>query len=449
MITDKGKSIIAKYLIGQAPAYASYLAFGSGARPLGPTDTFEDYSEKDSLEFEMFRSPIISRGYVTEDGVSKVVFTAELPTEERYEISEIGVYSAASNPSSTANDSRTVLTFSSTENWEYHTSVGSTEIPLFTEPLHPGPGNVISVTQKVFQAGATNPTFANDLRVARYERPRFLNNGVFISGDISNLTKFATISSAVGDGSKVVYVTDSPHTLVVGQGIEVLGMLPEELNLSGVVSEVISPISFSVSENITASSVQAGQVATERLVVSQESDHIHLAGISANFNKSAPTDELRVAFSVLSKDASSTVAPERVRVIVEFATVDSATDGERAVFEVDLENGLGGPDAGQHDFTNNRYVVAKKQLQDLFKTSGFNWGDIEIVKVFITVLSNSSPSSDFYVCLDALRLENVTTQNPLYGMTGYSVVKTQDSQPIIKDLNSSNLAEFRFALEVE
>jgi Ca2+-binding EF-hand superfamily protein len=226
-------------------------------------------------------------------------------------------------------------------------------------------------------------------------------------------------------------------------------MLPEELNLSGVVSEVISPISFSVSENITASSVQAGQVATERLVVSQESDHIHLAGISANFNKSAPTDELRVAFSVLSKDASSTLAPERVRVIVEFATVDSATDGERAVFEVDLENGLGGPDASQHDFTNNRYVVAKKQLQDLFKTSGFNWGDIEIVKIFITVLSNNAPSSDFYVCLDALRLENVTTQNPLYGMTGYSVVKTQDSQPIIKDLNSSNLAEFRFALEVE
>jgi hypothetical protein len=184
MITDKGKSIIAKYLIGQAPAYASYLAFGSGAKPLGPTDTFEDYSEKKSLDFEMFRSPIISRGYVTEDGVSKVVFTAELPTEERYEISEIGVYSAASNPSSTANDSKTVLAFSSTENWEYHTSVGATEIPLFTEPLHPGPGNIISVDQKVFQAGATNPTFANDLRLARYERPRFLNNGVFISGDI-------------------------------------------------------------------------------------------------------------------------------------------------------------------------------------------------------------------------------------------------------------------------
>jgi hypothetical protein len=449
MITNKGKNIIAKYLIGQAPAYASYLAFGSGAKPLGPADEFADYSNKQSLDFEMFRSPITSRGYVTEDGVSKVVFTAELPTEERYEISEIGVYSASSNPSSNANDSRTVLSFVTGENWEYHTDVEATEIPLFTEPLHPGPGNVISVTQKAFQAGATNPTFSNELRVARYERPRFLNNGVFVSGDISNLTKFARISSAVGNGDKIIYTTDSPHTLVAGQGIIVSGMLPVELNISGVVFEVLSPTTFSVDEAITATSTQGGQVTTERLVINQESDHIHLAGIIANFNKNAPTDELRVAFSVLSKDASSTSAPDRVSIIVEFATVDSAVDGERAIFEIDLENGLGGQEVGQHDFTNNRYVVVKQQLQELFKTGGFNWGDIQIVKIFATVFEDSLPSSNFYVCLDALRLENVTTQNPLYGMTGYSVVKNLNSQPIIKDLNTANLAEFRFALEVE
>ena len=88
MITNTGKDILSKYLIGQAPAYASYIAVGCGAKPLDSESPGEiDYSSKTSLDFEMFRVPIISRGYVNEGGVSKIVFTAELPTEERYEIS--------------------------------------------------------------------------------------------------------------------------------------------------------------------------------------------------------------------------------------------------------------------------------------------------------------------------------------------------------------------------
>ena len=80
MITNTGKNILAKYLIGQAPAYASYIAIGCGANPLASDSTFGDYSNKTRLDFEMFRVPITSRGYVTEDGISKIVLTAELPS---------------------------------------------------------------------------------------------------------------------------------------------------------------------------------------------------------------------------------------------------------------------------------------------------------------------------------------------------------------------------------
>ena len=87
MITEKGKSIIAKYLIGQSPAYASYIAIGCGAKPLdSSTGVFGDYSDQKSLDFEMLRVPIISRGFVNEDGDDKIVLTAELPSDERYEI---------------------------------------------------------------------------------------------------------------------------------------------------------------------------------------------------------------------------------------------------------------------------------------------------------------------------------------------------------------------------
>ena len=33
MITNTGKDIIAKYLMGNAPAYASYMALGCGPKP--------------------------------------------------------------------------------------------------------------------------------------------------------------------------------------------------------------------------------------------------------------------------------------------------------------------------------------------------------------------------------------------------------------------------------
>ena len=112
MITNTGKTIISKYMLGQVPAYASYLAVGCGKKPLATADPYGDYSSQENLDFEMFRVPISSRGIVNENGESKIVFTAELPTEERYEITEVGVYSAGSDPSVGIYGSKTLLSYS-------------------------------------------------------------------------------------------------------------------------------------------------------------------------------------------------------------------------------------------------------------------------------------------------------------------------------------------------
>jgi hypothetical protein len=146
MITNTGKSIIAKYMLGQAPSYASYIAVGCGKKPLTTGDTIPDYSNQTNLDFEMFRVPISSRGYVIEDDISKIVFTAELPTEERYEISEVGVYSAGFDPLSIANDSRTILSFTNNENW---TNQNGTEIISINRPLDYTEGNNIIETTSV------------------------------------------------------------------------------------------------------------------------------------------------------------------------------------------------------------------------------------------------------------------------------------------------------------
>jgi hypothetical protein len=249
MITQTGKSIIAKYLLGQAPAYASYIALGSGAKPLtdisfsvtnkaltsnvatvttGVTHNFNigdyitvsnvdttfdgihlitaktgttvsyaktasnvtsvavspsgtvshNFTNKENLDFEMFRVPIVSRGYVEENGTSKVVLTAELPTDERYEITEVGVYSAGSNPATANTGSRTIYAFTATENWEFHDSVGSSALLTIAESLDFGnAGNDIDIKTATITSATASGTAVT-----------YIANNLFRVGDLVTIT---------------------------------------------------------------------------------------------------------------------------------------------------------------------------------------------------------------------------------------------------------------------
>lgn len=453
MLTNTGKSILAKYLIGQAPAYASYISFGCGAIPKSGVESFGDYSQKESMDFEMFRAPITSRGYVTDveqatitsvtatgtqlvfiadnsfnegdvititgtnvaafnlvDAViasrnatsfainstasgtytaggvatrtlSSIVFTAQLPTEERYEISEVGVYSAGANPSAGANDSKTMYAFGQGENWEYHAhSASAITIPRYTDSLDKINGVIpdgaiagsINVPDKVFQANADNAVLDAATRISRNERPRFLNNVVFMRGDTS---------------------------LVTGTG--------------------------------SALSVDSSNTA-----------HIHFSGTNlASLDKNSGQDEIRLALSIVNK-AEAATNPTDVKVIVEFANAEGSANPQYARFNAHI------PAAG-NSFSSNRYFVVSKKLEELEKTGGFTWAGVTVVKVYATILDAGGPSDDYYLGLDAIRLENTTTLNPLYGLVGYTVVKNTDGNPIIKAANTSNLMEFRFAMDVK
>lgn len=385
MITNTGKGILAKYLIGQAPAYASYIAVGCGATPLASDGALGDYSTKQRLDFEMFRVPIISRGYVNEDGVSKIVFTGELPTEERYEITEVGVYSAGSNTGAGIYDSKLLYSFTQNESWEYHNQTTATAISTVYQPLdgtyadNAIHGEVFGdpVYQKpAFQTNADNRIFTDTSRIGRYETCRFLNNVIAISGASSTL-------------------------------------------------------------NVTGNHLQPAA----------GSSHIHLTGVNLDLNKNSPTDQLKLAFSVVSKDADGT-APDSVRVLLEFASSDVHNDpnGQYARFEIDLNNGTA---PGEHDFDTSRYAVVTKNIEDLYKSAGFTWNTVDVVKVYVSVIKDGVASEDFYVFLDALRLDNTSVVNSLYGLTGYSVIRNTDSRSVTKLANTTNFIEFRFAMDVQ
>ena len=384
MITNKGKSIIGKYMLGQAPAYASYLAVGCGPTPLQTEDVADNFATKENLDFEMFRVPISSRGFVNENGIDKIVLTAELPTEERYEITEVGLYSAGSNPSAGAQDSKTVFAFTQGENWEYHTASSSIAIPVISVPLDANDDDIINATgtvNGVFQTNADNSIFYNTDRVDRYERPRFLNNTILMQGDDSDLS-----IGGGGSGGVDHFVVDSGN-------------------------------------------------------------HIHLTSPNVDFSQNSPLDELRFAFSLVNRDGTSAANPDTVRILIDFAATDSNSPTTYARFEINIEDGVDG-----YDFATNRYFVVSKQLQELYKSQNFTWNAVTVVKIYVSIFDSLSggyfPTSDYYIALDALRLENIATVNPLYGLTGYSVIKNDNATAIIKSPNTNNYVEFRFSIGV-
>ena len=387
MITNTGKTIIGKYMLGQAPAYASFLAVGCGPTPLETGDVADNFATKENLDFEMFRVPISSRGFVNEGGINKIVLTAELPAEERYEISEVGLYSAGANPSAGAYDSKTVFAFTTGENWQYQTGASATAIDIVTAPLDdPNDDNVIAVADTVFQTNADNSIFYKASRANRYERCRFLNNIILIRGDEADLT----IS------------TESDDTF-------------------------------------------------DHFVIENGSNHIRLTGANVDFTRNSPIDELRLAFSIVSKTGNSSAIPEIVRILVEFSSTDGS---EFARFEAEIAHGSSGNlDNAIADFQTNRYFVVSKQLQDLYTTSGFTWDLVTIVKIYACVITDESgefdvPSNNYYIALDSMRLENIATTNPLYGLTGYSIIKNDNAETIVKSPNTSNYVEFRFSIGV-
>ena len=383
MITNIGKNLLAKYLVGQTQSYASHIAVGCGPTPVASDGGFfNDYSSKKSLDFEMFRVPIISRGFVNEDGIDKVVLTAELPTEERYEITEVGVFSAASNPVAGSFDSKTIYSFAETDNWLYQ-PFGSAAIEILPvyEPLDGESGNgVINQTLNVFQTNADNRLFTQSDRVSRNERCRFLNNIIAIVGNDSTLTLNSSGKIQVGSGSKFIRLNET----------------------------------------------------------------------TVDFTKNSPLDELRLAFSVVNKVANSNTVPDNVKILLEFSYTGANSVQEYARFEVDIDHQgyVAGTAVDKRDLATNRYIVATKALKDLNKTDNFDWREVNVAKIYSCVTEAGSPSDLFYVCLDGLRLENITSTNSLYGLTGYSVIKSVGSKPIIKSANTTNYIEFRFAMDV-
>lgn len=191
MITNKGKQIVAKYLLGQAPEFASYLAAGCGNRPFNQSDATSAYYDinRPNLDFEAFRVPILSKGFVTEDGVEKIVFKAEMPSNQRYQITEVGVFPAYTNSVANQYDSKLLVTFTSAESWVYgltSASVTSASAVPEVSSLSTTTNSDIDTTSPIFTFNTGDRIFNDPTRKQNFEPPRFLNKSLMIRGDMNS-----------------------------------------------------------------------------------------------------------------------------------------------------------------------------------------------------------------------------------------------------------------------
>jgi len=389
MITTNGKNIVAKYLLNQAPEFASHIAVGVGgqAYPTSSSATFS--SDADSLEFEVARVPILSKGLLKENGQEKIVFKAELPIEQRYQITEFGLYPAAANTVAGTFDSRILSTFSNSEPWAYSNNINDSGTVSYIGPLRidavtPGnietflelPGGELYTLPDFVFINSNSPIFEYSDRINRGEPPRYLNRALSVSGSTSVVSGVSASSSLINTSSSASY-------------------------------------------------------------------YIENNSISINLGKNLPTDQIKLAFSVVStaRQGIAALAPKNVKIRLEFLN-NSGASTSKAYVNIALQD---------TDIDLMRYQVVTKSLSDFTSEPNFSWSLVNGIRIYTCIHNDDGAytrTGEHFVLYDGIRFENISSYNPLYSLVAAEYIKTLDENPILKRENSTSYVEYRFGIGV-
>jgi hypothetical protein len=363
MITNFGKNLVSKYLLGQIDSYANYIAVGVGTGSYGVAQT--------ALAFEIARFPIISKGIATDPTTStnrQIVFTAQTDSLDRLNITEVGLYPAGYDSLlSSSVGSKMLLDFSINENWKYQNTAGYESLLTYvSNPLdYNNTTNDLdaqsdsSVTLKSYSFDANN-SFFTSTRIARNERPRIYDSSLIILGDMSTTT------------------TTGPY------------------------------IEFNKFNKAT------------------------------DLDNASPLDELRIAFSVINTTGALTTVPTGgVQLTIRFYTNDMSSYRDYTF------NTYGTTDTTWTTSldVSSRYVIGKQLLNKGVSSGDFKWSAVNTVRIYAKA-TDSTSNANYAIILDGLRFENTTSNNPLYGLVGYSTPSTS----IVKSSDKYALIEFRFNL---
>jgi len=350
MITTDGKNIVAKYLLNQAPEFASHIAVGIGGQVLPTSSSVTFSASVQSLEFEVARVPILSKGLLKEGDQEKIVFKAELPIEQRYQITELGVYPAASNAVAGNFDSRILSTFSNSEPWAYSNNQDDSGRVDYIGPLRIDAavaGDVETllgdyILEDFVFINSNSPIFEYSERINRGEPPRYLNKSLLVSGSTSVVTGVSASSSVINTSSSASY-------------------------------------------------------------------YIENNSINLNLGKNLPTDQIKLALSVIStaRLGVNSSAPDNVKIRLEFLNNLGASQSRAyvniALQDVDVLN----PNSS---LDNSRYQVITKSLSEFTTDPTFSWSSINGIRIYTCIHDDSNvKTGQHFVIYDGLRFENISS----------------------------------------
>lgn len=448
MITNKGNNIITKYLLGQAPEYAAYIAVGVGAKPLLLSETDSTLPTQASLDFEAFRIPVISRGVVNDtisynaltyssvsgnvtlttsishsirigdeievifNNVSRaahngtfivsdvtdttleyynsavvssnltwstsaptdicsvltikerLIFKAQLPPDQRYLMSEIGIFPAGNNQLALGYDSKMISGFLTTEGWVRYNGADN-EINLVATTIDSGAGNLnTALVGAASFINSNNSLFSYQQRQSRQESPRLFNKSLIVKGDLTAFTNDIDVPT-------------------------------------------------------NASCISTSEV-------------------SINLSKNSTNDYIKIALSVVDPLLTGSTTPAKLRFRIELVDTTSGTKATATQNILAIE------------LNNSRYQIISKQIKDFSVESGFNWARISKVNIYVQTLNAGGTYSGSYVILDGIRLDNENTVNPLYGLVASSAMKNlyDDGLPVEKLENSQGYIEYRVGIGI-
>lgn len=151
--------------------------------------------------------------------IPQISFIAEVSDINQYEITELGLYSSGSNTYSSGSDSRVLLTFGQSESWDlfngtsvtpvlYTNALESTATGHENEMIDYGSAAYVSASDKFFSETLLAP------RVARYEKPRMLGDGLVVSNSLSSFddVQFGMINNVAytpSPGSRYIQTSKS------------------------------------------------------------------------------------------------------------------------------------------------------------------------------------------------------------------------------------------------
>lgn len=144
---------------------------------------------KTKLDFEAVRIPVSAASAVEEGGKAVIALSGQLPAAQRFEFSEIGVFSAEKNGLLTTEPPRMIYTFSSTENWKWHEGLSLNDIRMVSSIssndvdislINPATGN----PEPLF-VSASNSVFFVQGR--KNQRARVYLDALMVPGNLSTI----------------------------------------------------------------------------------------------------------------------------------------------------------------------------------------------------------------------------------------------------------------------